>query len=310
MATILKRKKKYSVVYDYYDEDGDRHQKWESFNSSSEAKKRKAEIEHKKANNTFVCPTVKTVSDLLHDFTELYGVNNWALSTYESKKGLIENYINPYIGKVKLSDITPKSMDEFYKKLLKVERVPNVMTGKHTGVKVSARNVLEIHKVLNCAFNQAVRWELIEHNPAAKASLPKYEKKTRQIWTMDVLSHAIDVCDDERLSLAINMAFSCSLRLGELMGLTWDCVTIDEESIKNNDASIYIEKELTRVAKDALQKLENKDVIKEFPAVTGGVKTALVLKKPKTKTSIRRIWLPETLARMLVEWKQKQEDYR
>lgn len=30
MASITKRKSKYSVVYDYYDEEGVRHQKWET----------------------------------------------------------------------------------------------------------------------------------------------------------------------------------------------------------------------------------------------------------------------------------------
>ena len=55
MASITKRKSKYSVVYDYYDEEGVRHQKWETWGTYSEAKRRKAEIEHKQTNN-FVSP--------------------------------------------------------------------------------------------------------------------------------------------------------------------------------------------------------------------------------------------------------------
>lgn len=47
MASIIKRKSKYSVVYDFYDDNGERHQKWETWGSFGEAKKRKAEIEHK-----------------------------------------------------------------------------------------------------------------------------------------------------------------------------------------------------------------------------------------------------------------------
>ena len=105
MASITKRKSKYSVVYDYYDEEGVRHQKWETWGTYAEAKRRKAEIEHKQTNNTFVKPSIKTVSELLYDFMNLYGVNAWALSTYDSKKGLIDNYINPIIGKAKIKDI-------------------------------------------------------------------------------------------------------------------------------------------------------------------------------------------------------------
>jgi integrase len=36
----------------------------------------------------------------------------------------------------------------------------------------------------------------------------------------------------------------------------------------------------------------------------------LVFKKPKTQSSIRRVWLPETVARMLVDWKKQQEEQK
>lgn len=41
MASIVKRKKKYSVVYTYVDESGKKRQKWETFDTSTEAKKKK-----------------------------------------------------------------------------------------------------------------------------------------------------------------------------------------------------------------------------------------------------------------------------
>ena len=112
MASITKRKSKYSVVYDYYDEEGVRHQKWETWGTYAEAKKRKAEIEHKQTNNTFVKPSIKTVSELMYDFMNLYGVNAWALSTYDGKKGLIDNYINPSIGKVKIKECLERGRRE------------------------------------------------------------------------------------------------------------------------------------------------------------------------------------------------------
>lgn len=221
----------------------------------------------------------------------------------------IDNYINPIIGKVKIKDITPRFMDEYYRKLLKVQRV--MRNGQSfEGETVSPRNVREIHKILNCAFNQAVRWELLESNPVSKATLPKCENKVRDIWTMEDLSKALEVCEDDRLALAIHLAFSCSLRLGEIMGLTWDCLTIDEESIREHNASLFVEKELQRVSKNAMNVLESKDVLKVFPAVLVSDSTILVFKKPKTKTSIRRVWLPETVARMLVDWKKQQEEQK
>ena len=63
------------------------------------------------------------------------------------------------------------------------------------------------------------------------ATVPKSEAKKREIWDAPTLFHALEVCEDERLKLAINLAFACSLRIGELLGLTWDCVDISPESI-------------------------------------------------------------------------------
>lgn len=42
MASIVKRKSKYSVVYDYIDENGKRRQRWETFSTNAEAKNEKA----------------------------------------------------------------------------------------------------------------------------------------------------------------------------------------------------------------------------------------------------------------------------
>lgn len=35
--------------------------------------------------------------------------------------------------------------------------------------------------------------------------------KKRDIWTAETLMYAMEVCEDERLKLAMNLSFSCSL---------------------------------------------------------------------------------------------------
>ena len=199
MASIVKRKKKYSVVYSYTDENGKEHKKWETFESNAEAKHRKAEIEFAKANGTLKGPSAKTVRELLEDYMSIYGVNTWAMSTYESRRALTSNYINPIIGDRKLADLNPHMMDKYYRDLLKVKSV--------TANNVHPRNeyltphtVREIHKLLRNAFNQGVRWELMTKNPVEHASLPKEEHIPREIWTADILFKAINACEDDTLS--------------------------------------------------------------------------------------------------------------
>ena len=47
----------------------------------------------------------------------------------------------------------------------------------------------------------------------------KQRSAKSEIWTAETLMHALEVCDDDRLKLALNLAFSCSLRMGEMLGL-------------------------------------------------------------------------------------------
>ena len=84
MASIIKRKSKYSVVYYYTDEKGVKHQKWETCQDHADAKRRKAEIENQQGNGTFIPPQELTVKEFLRDFVKIYGTSHWALSTYES----------------------------------------------------------------------------------------------------------------------------------------------------------------------------------------------------------------------------------
>lgn len=75
------------------------------------------------------------LKELLEDYTSIYGVNTWAMSTYEARRSLIFNYINPIIGDVKLSDLNTRMMEKYYQNLLKVKsRVVNNRKGlKGTG---------------------------------------------------------------------------------------------------------------------------------------------------------------------------------
>ncbi len=111
-------------------------------------------------------------------------------------------------------------------------------------------------------------------------------------------------------ALAINLSFACSLRMGEMLGLTWDCIDISEESLKENNASIFVDKELQRVNRDVMEVLDNKDIIRVFPRTLSNTNTSLVLKTPKTKTSVRKIFLPSTVAQMLLERKKQIDEMK
>ncbi len=251
MASIVKRNGKFCVVHLYTDAQGKRKQKWETYKTQVEAKTRQKEIEYKEQIGTFVIPQCGTMDDLLREYGALYGKNTWAMSTYSANVGIINHYISPYLGNMKLKDITPRVLEKYYQQLLKMKPVDNPITGKPRGETVGTGTVREIHKILRNCFGQAVKWELL--------------------------------------------------------GLTWDCVDISEEAINTGYASISVNKELQRVNKKALSELEGKDVLLKFPEKNSRTTTVLVLKSPKTQSSVRKIFLPRTVARMLIEWKKEQD---
>jgi len=308
MASIVKRRNRFYVVYQYTTDKGERKQKWETYKTMTEAKTRQKEIEYRESIGTFVIPQCHTVKELMKEYVSLYGKETWALSTYSANVGIINNYILPLIGDMKLTEVTPRVLEKYYQQLLKMKPVPNSNGGKTKNELIGTGTVREIHKIIRNCFNQAVKWELVERNPAVLAIVPKHKAEKRDIWTAETLFKATELCKDERLKLALNLAFSCSLRLGELVGLTWDCVDIDEEAIAKGKASILVNKELQRVRRDVLESLDQKDVILIFPSENSKTKTVQVLKAPKTQSSIRRIFLPKTVAGMLIHWRSLQDE--
>lgn len=265
------------------------------------------------------CQIVKTSEDGKVDgiqFTISGNGVNQTVTTANGGKFQLDNLMpgvytvtEQSIGDVKLDELTPRLMDKFYQSLLKV-KTKVVQNKKPKNEYLTVHTVREIHKFLRSAFNQAVKWELMTRNPVLNATLPKEEHQKREIWTAETLMHALEVCDDDILALAINLSFACSLRMGEMLGLTWDCIDISEESLSENNASIYVDKELQRVNRDVMEVLDNKDIIRVFPRTLSNTQTSLVLKTPKTKTSVRKIFLPSTVAQMLLERKKQIDEMK
>ena len=73
-------------------------------------------------------------------------------------------------------------------------------------------------------------------------------------------------------------------------------VHIEDENIATDNAYIYIEAELARASKQAIETLGEKDIYHIFTPLMPNTSTRIILKKPKTDSSIRKVWLPKTVA--------------
>ena len=215
-------------------------------------------------------------------------------------KTMIKKSLRAYISRV---------VDKYIQTLQKTPSVSRKNRKARTEF-VTNQTIEKIIKLLRCAFKQAVRWELVGKNPFENTVLPKTEYKKRDIWNADTIRIALDQCTDNKLYIAMNLAFACSLRMGEILGLRWKNVFIEDEHIMADNAYIYIDAELTRASKQAIEMLGEKDIYYIFTPLMPNTSTRLILKKPKTDSSIRKVWLPKTLAYILREWRKAQEELK
>ena len=83
------------------------------------------------------------------------------------------------------------------------------------------------------------------------------------------------------LSIAIHLAFAGSMRKGEILALTWDDIDFQK-------GTVSVSKTLKRVRRDAVELLNGKDILYQFPAVFDEGRTVTVLKRPKLNPTSER----------------------
>lgn len=160
MASITKRGKSFCVVYTYVNEHGESKQKWESFKTSKEAKKRKQTIEYEQMTGSFVAPREQTVEEFMDDFVHLYGEQRWSLGMYTASVGTIRNYVNPIIGKRLIQSITTRDVDNYIATLRKTKPVSTPVHPARSEYLTNG-NIQKIIKMMRCAFHQAIRWDIV-----------------------------------------------------------------------------------------------------------------------------------------------------
>ena len=181
------------------------------------------------------------------------------------------------IGHIKLDKIRPTHLVEFYANL----REDGVRKDKKAGG-LSELTILQYHRLIFNIFNTAVRWQIIASNPAQRVNAPKVPKKHMKIYDEETIRRLLDALEKARIKhrAIVVLALGTGLRLGEIMGLEWSDVNLENSTLRVRQASQYLPDK------------------------------GLFLKTPKNETSKREIDLPNTLVELLKEYKAHQEEQR
>jgi integrase len=154
-----------------------------------------------------------TVAEFMNRWLTESGRNRLRPKTYKDYSGLTRLHIVPALGHIKLRNLTPLHVQSFY--------------GSKLESGLSKRTVEYIHTVLHSALKQAVRWELVPRNVTEAVDPPRPERKERPTFNLDQARLFLEAARDNGWGALYILAIQTGMRRGELFGLRWDDVDLD-----------------------------------------------------------------------------------
>ncbi|GAB6099229.1 site-specific integrase [Halanaerocella petrolearia] len=251
---------------------GKRNRIYETINGTKkEAEKRMYELAHKQDTGQYIEPSELTVKDFLLQWIEDYCESNLAPSTLESYTLIIKKHLIPTLGNIKISDLEPMHIKRYQTHKLKNGR----KDGKEGGL--SKRTVQYHHRVLSKALKHAVKWRVLDNNPAEVIQAPSPDRPEIKALTPEQIEKLLEVANDWVYDL-IYIAVYTGMRRGEILALRWQDVNFTEKKLQ----------------------------VKQ--GVTNPVGKGLIFRKPKTPSSIRPIDVDEDVIKVLKRRKKEQQE--
>ena len=170
-------------------------------------------------------PAKMTLSDWMDLWYKEYTFDK-KYSTLKGYKVQINKHIRPGIGKYNLSQLNPMILQRFFNHLSE----PN-----EKGKVLSPKSIKNVYIILSGILEQAVENEMISKNPCKKVKLPKvYNKQITPLTDKQVKDFLEIISTDEIYGTILRVIVFTGLRLGEAMGLTWDCVDFEKGALNIN----------------------------------------------------------------------------
>lgn len=122
----------------------------------------------------------------------------------------IRRHIIPRLGTIRLCDLRPFVLEDFYAAL------------RRDGL--SGTTCVYVHSVLRKALNSAVRWEILSSNPAEHVEAPRKSRQHIDPLRPAEVASLVDGCRTypvAAVGVAVLLALLLGLRRGEVLGLRW-----------------------------------------------------------------------------------------
>jgi integrase len=128
-------------------------------------------------------------------------------STRDSYRRTITKRIEPHIGRLALSKVTPQHLSTLYSTLLSEG--------------LASTTVRYVHIIIHQAFKQAVRWGLIARNPAQAVDAPRPRHYEVAPLTPEQSQELLSVARGDPFYALYVLALTTGMRSGEMLALKW-----------------------------------------------------------------------------------------
>src|SRR6516164_2672154 len=200
------------------DAKGKRIRKWTTFKGSKrEAQAECARLVTELKTGNYVEPSKTTVAQYL----ELWLVDiktRVSRKTHERYGEICRNNIVALLGQVRLGELKPVHISKAWAKALE--------SGRVDGGPLSPRTVHHMHTVFKSALEQAVNWEMLLRNPAAKVDPPKVAKELITTYDMPEVGKLIALLQEQRIYVPSFLSAMTGMRRGEVAAVRWKWVDL------------------------------------------------------------------------------------
>lgn len=258
---LREKKGYYYAVLNYKDSSGKRKTKWISTGFPVKGNKKRAEAFLSNIKKNFIPEDTKEIEEemLFADYMEKWLdiiKGSIAVSTFASYSNMVERTIVPYFRKkdITLRNLTAKDIQEFY--LYELGRV-------------SASTVIHYHANIHKALKYAVKIDLIDVNPADKVERPKRDHYVGSFYDADEINALFEAAKGTKLELPILFGAFYGLRRSEVIGLKWDAIDFEQNTItiRHTVTQCNVDGKLVMVASDTTKTKSSRRTLPLVPFV-------------------------------------------
>src|SRR5215212_2904576 len=139
-------------------------------------------------------------------------------TTFERYEQMVRLHIRPVLGKLKLKDLTPAHVRGLYREKLDMG--------------LSPRTVQYVHVTLHKALKQAVMDGLIPRNSTEAVKPPQVRREEMRLLEPEQVKTLLEAARGDRLEALYALAVTTGMRQGELLGLKWEDVDLEDRTLR------------------------------------------------------------------------------